>query len=84
MDFLACLVLGRDNKWSSLRIFTFIGVSLTIRYYKESDAQKYRTAVQPFLNRTVNTGANHCAISSFVIGLPTAKNLIAIRLYQRI
>ena len=53
--------------------FAFIGVFLTIRYYKESDAQKDRASVQPFLNMTVNTGANHSAVSSFMIGEPTAK-----------
>ncbi len=30
-------------------ILAFLGVFYTIRYYKESDAQKERAAVQPFL-----------------------------------
>ena len=30
-------------------VFAFLGVFYTIRYYKESDAQKERTTIQPFL-----------------------------------
>ncbi len=34
-------------------ILAFIGVFYTIRYYKESDEQKEKAAIQPFLNITV-------------------------------
>ena len=34
-------------------ILSFIGVFYTIRYYKESDEQKEKAAIQPFLNVTV-------------------------------
>lgn len=58
-----CVVLGLEETWAASvasywggiiggmvsGILAFLGVFYTIRYYKESDAQKERAAVQPFL-----------------------------------
>lgn len=44
----------------------FIGVFYTIRYYKESDEQKEKTAIQPFLNMTVEAGGK--ATRGFSLG----------------
>lgn len=58
-----CVVLGQEETWAASvasywggiiggvvsGILAFLGVFYTIRYYKESDAQKERAAVQPFL-----------------------------------
>lgn len=58
-----CAVLGQEETWVASvasywggiiggvvsGILSFLGVFYTIRYYKESDAQKERAAIQPFL-----------------------------------
>lgn len=58
-----CVVIGQEETWAASvasywggiiggafsGILAFLGVFYTIRYYKESDAQKERAAVQPFL-----------------------------------
>lgn len=44
----------------------FIGVFYTIRYYKESDEQKEKAAIQPFLNVTVAPGGK--ATRGFSLG----------------
>ena len=44
----------------------FIGVFYTIRYYKESDEQKEKAAIQPFLNVTMASGGK--ATRSFSLG----------------
>lgn len=58
-----CVVLGQEETWAASGasywggitggvvsgILAFLGVFYTIRYYKESDAQKEGAAVQPFL-----------------------------------
>ena len=57
------IILGQEETWTASvasywggiiggvvsGILAFLGVFYTIRYYKESDAQKERAAVQPFL-----------------------------------
>lgn len=47
-------------------IFAFGGVFFTIRYYKESDEQKVKEELQPFL--LVTTGANQEVASGFELG----------------
>lgn len=47
-------------------VFAFLGVFFTIRYYKESDEQKEKAAIQPFLLVTV--GANKNTASGFELG----------------
>lgn len=47
-------------------VFAFLGVFFTIRYYKESDEQKEKAAIQPFLLVTV--GANKDIASGFELG----------------
>lgn len=44
----------------------FIGVFYTIRYYKESDEQKEKAAIQPFLNVTMASGGK--ATRGFSLG----------------
>ena len=44
----------------------FIGVFYTIRYYKESDEQKEKAAIQPFLNVTIASGGK--ATRGFFLG----------------
>ena len=44
----------------------FIGVFYTIRYYKESDEQKEKAAIQPFLNVTIASGGK--ATRGFSLG----------------
>ena len=44
----------------------FIGVFYTIRYYKESDEQKEKAAIQPFLNVTMASGGK--ATRGFFLG----------------
>ena len=47
-------------------MLAFIGVFYTIRYYKESDEQKEKAAIQPFLNVTVKSGGK--ATRGFSLG----------------
>ena len=82
---IACLVINDtiDSTWiASLAsywggiiggaisgVFAFWGVFFTIRYYKESDNQKEKAAIQPFLLVTV--GANKDVASGFELGPKT-------------
>lgn len=52
-------------------ILAFIGVFYTIRYYKESDEQKEKAAIQPFLNMTVEVGGK--ATRGFSLGKASEK-----------
>lgn len=54
-------------------ILAFLGVFYTIRYYKESDAQKERTAVQPFLLVELGHEPKHEIHSGFGLGDPDDK-----------
>ena len=47
-------------------VFGFLGVFFTIRYYKESDAQKEKISIQPFLLVTV--GSSKDAVTGFELG----------------
>ena len=47
-------------------ILAFIGVFYTIRYYKESDEQKEKASIQPFLHVTVASGSG--AMRGFSLG----------------
>lgn len=52
-------------------VLAFLGVFYTIRYYKESDAQKERAAVQPFLMIDTCVDSRHEASIGFGIGTRT-------------
>ncbi len=52
-------------------VLAFLGVFYTIRYYKESDAQKERAAVQPFLMINTCVDSRHEASCGFGIGSRT-------------
>ena len=52
-------------------VLAFLGVFYTIRYYKESDAQKERAAVQPFLMIDTCVDQRNAASSGFWIGSRT-------------
>lgn len=47
-------------------VFAFFGVFYTIKYYKESDEQKEKASIQPFLLVTV--GANKDITNGFELG----------------
>lgn len=47
-------------------VFAFLGVFFTIKYYKESDKKKEKTAIQPFLLVTV--GADKDVKNGFTLG----------------
>lgn len=49
-------------------VFAFLGVFYTIRYYKDSDAQKERAAVQPFLLVKVGQDNRHELSKGFGLG----------------
>jgi hypothetical protein len=49
-------------------ILAFLGVFYTIRYYKESDAQKERAAVQPFLMVELGQDPQHELKTGFGLG----------------
>lgn len=49
-------------------ILAFLGVFYTIRYYKDSDAQKERASVQPFLLVKVGQDNHHEASKGFSLG----------------
>ena len=49
-------------------ILAFLGVFYTIRYYKDSDAQKERAAVQPFLFVKVGQDNRHELSKEFGLG----------------
>lgn len=49
-------------------VFAFLGVFYTIRYYKDSDAQKDRAAVQPFLLVKVGQDNRHELSKGFGLG----------------
>lgn len=55
-------------------VLAFLGVFYTIRYYKESDAQKERAAVQPFLMIETHVDPRHEASNGFFIGEKTEDN----------
>ena len=52
-------------------VLAFLGVFYTIRYYKESDAQKERAAVQPFLMIDTCVDSRHEASIGFGVGSRT-------------
>lgn len=49
-------------------ILSFLGVFYTIRYYKESDAQKERAAIQPFLLVELAQDPRHELSTGFSLG----------------
>lgn len=49
-------------------MLAFLGVFYTIRYYKESDAKKERTAVQPFLMVELGQDPKHNLRTGFSLG----------------
>lgn len=76
------VVLGQEETWVASvasywggiiggavsGILAFLGVFYTIRYYKESDAQKERAAVQPFLLVKLWQNPKHEPSSGFSLG----------------
>lgn len=66
MDRFVSLILGR-NYWRHFSgVFAFLGVFYTIKYYKESDEQKEKAAIKPFLLVTV--GADKDTKKGFALG----------------
>ena len=77
-----CVVLGQEEIWAASvvsywggiiggvvsDILVFLGVFYTIRYYKESDAQKERAAVQPFLLVELGQDPRHELSTGFSLG----------------
>lgn len=77
-----CVVLGQEETWAASvasywggiiggvvsGILAFLGVFYTIRYYKESDAQKERAAVQPFLLVELGQDPWHEPSTGFSLG----------------
>ena len=77
-----CVVLGQEETWAASvasywggiiggvvsGILAFLGVFYTIRYYKESDAQKERAAVQPFLLVELGQDPKHELSTGFSLG----------------
>ena len=77
-----CVVLGQEETWAASvasywggiiggvvsGILAFLGVFYTIRYYKESDAQKERAAVQPFLLVELGQDPRHEPSTGFSLG----------------
>ena len=77
-----CIVLGQEGTWAASvasywggiiggvasGILAFLGVFYTIRYYKESDAQKERAAVQPFLLVELGQDPRHGLSNGFSLG----------------
>lgn len=77
-----CIVQGQEETWAASvasywggiiggmvsGILAFLGVFYTIRYYKESDAQKERAAVQPFLMVELWQGSRHDLTTGFSLG----------------
>lgn len=77
-----CVVLGQEETWAASvasywggiiggvvsGILAFLGVFYTIRYYKESDAQKERAAVQPFLLVELGQDPRHEPSTGFCLG----------------
>lgn len=76
------VVLGQEETWAASvasywggiiggvvsGILAFLGVFYTIRYYKESDAQKERAAVQPFLLVELGQDPRHEPSTGFSLG----------------
>lgn len=76
------VVLGQEETWAASvasywggiiggvvsGILAFLGVFYTIRYYKESDAQKERAAVQPFLMVELGYDPRHELRTGFNLG----------------
>lgn len=76
------VVVGQEETWAASvasywggivggafsGILAFLGVFYTIRYYKESDAQKERAAVQPFLMVERNQNPRRDFITGYSIG----------------
>ena len=52
--------------------FAFLGVFYTIKYYKESDEQKEKSAIQPFL--LVSVGAKEAPTRGFELGVSSEKS----------
>lgn len=79
------VVLGQEETWAASvasywggiiggvlsGILSFIGVFYTIRYYKKSDAQKERAAVQPFLMVELSQGSRNESRTGFSLGNET-------------
>ena len=79
------VVLGQEETWAASvasywggiiggvvsGVFAFLGVFYTIRYYKESDAQKERAAVQPFLMVELGQDPRHELRTGFGLGAGT-------------
>lgn len=77
-----CVATGQEATWTASiasywggiiggmvsGILAFLGVFYTIRYYKESDAQKERAAVQPFLMIETCIDSKHESTKGFGIG----------------
>ncbi len=77
-----CVVLGQEETWVASvasywggiiggvvsGILSFLGVFYTIRYYKESDAQKERAAIQPFLLVELAQDPRHELSTGFSLG----------------
>ena len=77
-----CVVLGQEETWAASvasywggiiggafsGILAFLGVFYTIRYYKDSDEQKERAAVQPFLMVELSSDLRHELRSGFSLG----------------
>ena len=80
-----CVVLGQEETWAASvasywggiiggvvsGILAFLGVFYTIRYYKESDAQKERAAIQPFLMIELGQDPKHELRNGFSLGTRT-------------
>lgn len=47
-------------------VFAFLGVFYTIKYYKESDAEKEQASIQPFILATVDSSSH--AVKGFTLG----------------
>ena len=54
-------------------VFSFLGVFYTIRYYKDSDAQKERAAIMPFLRVKVERNTNSDPQKGFSLGVVPEK-----------
>lgn len=77
-----CVVPGQEETWAASvasfwggilggvvsGILAFLGVFYTIRYYKETDAQKERAAVQPFLLVELGQDPRHEPSTGFSLG----------------
>lgn len=78
MPYITQVAVGKLEKlhvyWGSIiggvisGILAFLGVFYTFRYYKDSDAQKERAAVQPFLLVKVGQDNRHELLKGFGLG----------------